>query len=39
MIKMIVLNVCHIMADAWVVKSSGVWRGYTLKEKNEENGK
>jgi len=38
MIKMIVLNVCHIMADAWVVKS-GVWRGYTLKEKNEENGK
>jgi len=26
------------MADAWVVKS-GVWRRYTVKEKNEENGK
>ena len=36
MIKMIVLNAYQIMADVWVVKS-GVWRGYTLKEKNEEN--
>ena len=32
MIKMIVLNAYQIMADVWVVKS-GVWRGYTLKEK------
>ena len=32
MIKMIGLNAYQIMADVWVV-NSGVWRGYTLKEK------